>query len=136
MNFETSRNSYSLLSSVADELFMKCEDNPDCIAGELERMDPALRDQLLVSDLLNAWQVFYYYFREDPGPDIREILAFIPAGSLPHGAHIGEIGVFGLTFAVEQTTPVIMITDDERVLERFSGKKAFHEVRVYVEENY
>ena len=50
-----------------------------------------VRNELLVSDLLNAWQVFYYFFRTVPDELVRERLELEPASSLVLGVAIDEI---------------------------------------------
>jgi len=53
----------TLLEMTADDIFADCEDDVVCIAEALEDLDAAMRDELLVSDHLNAYQTFFYYFR-------------------------------------------------------------------------
>ena len=45
----------------------------------------------MVSDLLNAWQVFYYYFRTVPDELVKERMELEPASSLPRGLKIDEV---------------------------------------------
>ena len=47
-----------------------------------DALDPALRNELLVSDLLNAYQAFYYFFRILPDDLVCERLELEPASSL------------------------------------------------------
>jgi hypothetical protein len=66
------------LGRIADQILEKGEDQPDVLANELDLLSPALREELLTSDLLNAFQVFYYLFRQEPG-DLERETAHPPA---------------------------------------------------------
>ena len=60
-------NSYRDLAKIADRLFMQSNDDEEQLASALDSVDEEIRQDLLASDLLNAYQVFYYHFREVPG---------------------------------------------------------------------
>jgi hypothetical protein len=57
---------YEELAALADHLFEACEDDVNCLTRRIAALDPASRNELLVSDLLNAYQVFFYFFRTQP----------------------------------------------------------------------
>ena len=61
MNPDGSPVPYHRLVAVADHLFEECEEDVKCLSHMIDALDPALRNELLVSDLLNAYQVFYYF---------------------------------------------------------------------------
>lgn len=125
---------YPLLAEMADEIFSVCEDDDDCLVSRIAALDDPVRTALLASDLLNAWQVFYWYFREHPGEDIQEILLFTPAGNLRDGISLGETGLFTLGFTVNNDRPEIVVADDLQVLSRFTGKNAWRETLRFMEE--
>ncbi len=115
---------YPELSVIVDKIFESCEDDDDCIVNHLARLDDSVRISLLTSDLMNAWQVFYWYFREQPGKDIMETLLFSPAGNLKRGIAL-ENGIFSFQFSVKNDRPSIVISDDEGVCATFSGQNAW-----------
>ena len=57
-----------------------------CLSGMLDALDTGTRNELLESDLLNAFQVFYYYFRINPDELVKERLELEPASSLHNGS--------------------------------------------------
>ena len=57
---------YSRLVSVADKLLEDADDDVARLARSIDALEQPVRDELLVSDLLNAYQVFYYFFRIEP----------------------------------------------------------------------
>jgi len=123
----------ALLEMTADEIFTDCEDDEVCIAEALEDLDPAMRDELLVSDHLNAYQTFYYYFRQIPDELIQERLILQPASALTDGVLVEEIDLYELIFTVHQGVPLIAISDGDQLLETFEGPHAYTKGRVYAE---
>ncbi|MFY9799660.1 MAG: hypothetical protein WAK10_00245, partial [Methanoregula sp.] len=85
MNSEEHTVPYPELVARADHLFEECEDDVSCLASRLDSLDSEMRYELLVSDLLNSYQVFYYYFRTFPDELISERLELEPASSLIKG---------------------------------------------------
>jgi len=124
---------YQKLIDTADQLFDACEDNVKCLSLRLEALEPTLRNELLVSDLLNAWQVFYYFFRLQPGELIQERLELEPASSLVHGIMIDDIDPLELIFSVTNMEPVIIISDGEHPLVTYKGKTAYAEGLKFME---
>jgi len=61
---------YHELVAIADRLLDECGEDAGLLAEKLDGLVPEMREELLVSDLFNAYQVFYYFFREIPD-DIR-----------------------------------------------------------------
>jgi hypothetical protein len=133
MSPEGSSLPYNALVVLADGLFLECEDDVSCISRRLEELDPARRNELLVSDLLNAYQVFYFYFRSYPDDLVRERLELEPASSLIKGVKIDEVELLDLTFQVKNHEPVIVISDGEHIVSEFTGKKAYSQGMKYLE---
>ncbi|MDD1719118.1 MAG: hypothetical protein LUQ25_03590 [Methanoregulaceae archaeon] len=127
---------YRDLSRLADMLFARSGDDDIRLAAELDSVDPDTRRDLLASDLLNAYQVFYYYFREEPEDLERELLMLQPASVLVPGIILREIDYLTMVFRVERDGPVITITgEDEDVLVNYRGKDAYRRGVQFIDEN-
>jgi hypothetical protein len=129
------RTPYRELSKLADSLFKASGDNEERLAFRLDSVDPDVRSELLVSDLLNAYQVFYYYFREVPDELERERMLLIPASSLDHGIRINEIDYLKVVFRVENGEPVITVADDEQVLANYRGTNAYQSAKQFIDDS-
>lgn len=125
MNPGSSRVPFDELVAAADRLLDTCEDDFDCLAVQLGHLAPEVRDELLVSDLLNAWQVFYYFFRIADDDLLREQLELEPASSLIGGIKIRTNDFLEMILAVREAVPVIAIGDGEKVVAMFSGASAY-----------
>jgi hypothetical protein len=126
--------SYRELSRTVDLLLDKVDEDTDALVRELDNFSPEIRDELFRSDLLNAFQVFYFYFREDPGDLERERLELEPASSLIGGVKIDEIELLGLVFRLDKDDGVISVTDDEQILANFHGKDAYRKAKEFIDE--
>jgi len=104
-----------------------CEDDVECLSVRLDGLEPGVRDELLISDLLNAWQVFYFSFRTDPGALLRERLELEPASELPGFLKIGEIDLYEIFFGMHKNMPWIVVTDGEKTVASFAGRSAYEE---------
>lgn len=124
---------YKTLVTLADTLFEQCEDDESCLSSMLDALDPLIRNELLESDLLNAFQVFHYYFRINPDELVRERLELEPASSLITGVKIDEIDLVDLIFSVKNHEPTILVSDGESVLQTFKGKTAYAQGLKYIE---
>jgi len=124
---------YQDLVAIAERLFDACEDDVRCISRMIETLDPASRNELLVSDLLNAFQVFFYFFRTMPDELTQERLELEPASSLVHGIKLDEIDLLELIFSVQDKKPVIVISDGEHPLVTYEGKSAYADGMKYIE---
>jgi len=124
---------YQDLVAIAERLFDACEDDVRCISRMIETLDPASRNELLVSDLLNAFQVFFYFFRTMPDELTQERLELEPASSLVHGIKLDEIELLELIFSVQDKKPVIVISDGEHPLVTYEGKSAYADGMKYIE---
>jgi hypothetical protein len=124
---------YRDLAAIADRLFEESGDDEERLSAALDRVAPDVRSQLLISDLLNAYQVFYYFFRETPDPEVFERLILESASGLTSGIFLDEIDLFELIFRLESGEPVIAITDGEAVLAVFRGTGAYRQGLAYTE---
>ena len=133
MNPDGSTVPYHTLVALADHLFEECEDDVRCLSHRIDALDSNLRHELLVSDLLNAYQVFYYFFRILPDELVGERLELEPASSLTRGVKIDEVELLDLVFSVKDNEPVIMVSDGEHPLVTFTGKTAYTDGLKYIE---
>jgi hypothetical protein len=133
MNSDGSSFPYPELVAIADRLFEKCEDDVACLASRMDMLDAEIRNELLVSDILNSYQVFYYYFRTCPDELVCERLELEPASSLLKGVKIDEVELLELFFAVKNHEPVIIVSDGENALFTFKGKNAYTDGLKYLE---
>jgi hypothetical protein len=133
MNPDGSPVPYHTLVALADHLFEECEDDVKCLSHMIDALDSVMRNELLVSDLLNAYQVFYYFFRILPDDLVRERLELEPASSLTSGVKIDDVELLDLIFAVKNHEPVIIVSDGEHSLITYKGKTAYAEGLKYIE---
>ena len=124
---------YQDLVALTEHIFDACEDDVRCISRRIETLDPASRNELLVSDLLNAFQAFYYFFRTMPDELTQERLELEPASSLVHGIKLDEIDLLELLFAIKDKKPVIIVSDGEHPLATYEGKSAYADGLKYIE---
>lgn len=123
------------LAEIADQLFEESGDDEEELAGLLDRIDPALVRGLITSDYLNAYQTFFYFFRENPGELEKERLILEPASAVLYGVPFKEIDLVELIFLVRDGTPHILLSDGETVLAELSGSDAYRDAIGYVEES-
>jgi hypothetical protein len=133
MNPAVSSVPYPDLVAAADRLLEDCEGDVECLAIRLGSLAPEVRDELLVSDLLNAWQVFFYFFRTSGDDLLCELLELEPASALIGGIKIRETDFLEMIVAVHDANPVIAISDGEKVVATFSGKTAFRQGLAFME---
>lgn len=124
---------YQELAATADHLFSECEDDVRCLSRRIDGLEPDTRNELLVSDLLNSWQVFYYYFRTEPDELTKEKLELEPASSLIDGIKLDEIELLELIFSVKNQKPVIIVSDGEKTLVTWEGRAAYSDALKYIE---
>jgi hypothetical protein len=131
MNPGPSQESYRSLVAIADRILEACEDDVECIAAHIGNLEPPVRDELITSDLLNAWQVFWYCFRTDPGIDLREMMELESASALVNGLKLGEIDLLELHFGIREHRPVIAVFNGEKTVVAFEGKDAYRDAITY-----
>jgi hypothetical protein len=133
MDTENPAPSFSELVRIADCLLDESGEDEDALMRRLETLPGPVRNELLVSDLLNAWQVFYYFFRTVPDELVRERLELEPASSLVEGVEIDEIELLTRVFLVKNSIPTIIVTDGKDPLKTFSGASAVADSQTYIE---
>ena len=133
MNPALSRVPFTELVATADRMLEDCEDNYECLAVRLDNLAPEVRDELLVSDLLNAWQVFYFFFRTAGDDLLREQLELEPASSLIGGIKIRQNDFLEMIAGVRDGKPVIAISDGEKIVAAFSGSSAYKQGLEFME---
>jgi hypothetical protein len=133
MDIAESRDSYSALTDLVDRLLEDCEDDVECLAVRIGGMEPDIQRELLVSDLLNAYQVFFFFFRTADDELLRDRLELEPASALQNGIKINEADFLEMIFFVRDAKPVIAISDGEKVIATFSGSSAFSQGREFME---
>ena len=121
------------LVALADKILEECDEDVALLATRIGSLDADVRNELMVSDLLNAWQVFYYYFRTVPDELVKERMELEPASSLLRGLKIDEVEFLELFFIMKDHKPLIVISDGEKPVATFSGRNAFSDGRAYLE---
>jgi hypothetical protein len=122
------------LGLIADRILEKGEDQPEVLADELDQLSPAIREELFTSDLMNAFQVFYYFFREDPGDLERERLTLQPASALATGVMMSENDLFEVIFSFDGVEPLFSVSDGEQVIARYHGTSSYKKVLQFLGE--
>jgi hypothetical protein len=123
---------YSQLVALADQLLEECDEDVDRLVQRFEALAPEVRNDLFSSDLFNAYQVFYYFFRQHPDELVKERMELEPASVLLHGLKIEEIELLELYFVLREGKPIIMISDGDRAVATFSGRTAFADGMEYL----
>ncbi|RPI37168.1 MAG: hypothetical protein EHM53_11235 [Methanoregulaceae archaeon] len=121
------------LAALADRLLEESDEDVERLAKKIGSLDAEMRNELMVSDLLNAWQVFYYYFRTVPDELVKERMELEPASSLPRGLKIDEVEFLELFFVMRDHKPLIVVSDGEKAVATFSGGNAYSDGMAYLE---
>ncbi len=124
--------SYRDLRVIADRILEDGEDDPEALALSLGHLPQEIREELLVSDLLNAWQVFYYFFREDPGDLELNRLILEPASALTTGVFVTGIDDYEISFRVDTGEPVVSVLLGSDTVAEFLGKTAYRQALQFV----
>ncbi|MDO8871176.1 MAG: hypothetical protein Q7V05_00385 [Methanoregula sp.] len=124
---------YSRLVAVVDQLLEDADEDIAHLARSIDALEQPMRDELLVSDQLNAYQVFYYFFRIEPDMLVQELLDLEPASSLISGLKIEETDLLEMFFGIRNAMPVIVISDGDKVVATFSGKSAYGQGLLFLE---
>lgn len=115
---------YVELAALADQILAEADEDDARLATLLDGIADDVRHELLTSDLLNAYQVYYYYFREYPGDLPEDRLMLASASETLRGVLLDEVDIFELVFKVEKSGPMIVVTDGEKEYGRFTGPGA------------
>ena len=129
------RTPYRELAKIADSLFLASGDDNERLASHLDAIDAGLRRELFESDLLNAYQVFYYFFRESPGDLEKERMILTPASLLARGMVLREIDYLEVLFSMDAGEPLITVRDDEQVLAHYRGRTAYRDAMQFIDES-
>ena len=133
MSPDSSPAQFAGLVALTDRLLEESDDDVVRLAEKIGSLDADVRNELMVSDLLNAWQVFYYYFRTVPDELVKERMELEPASSLPRGLKIDEVEFLELLFVMKDHKPLILISDGEKIIATFSGGNAYADGMEYLE---
>ncbi len=133
MSPDSSPVQFARLVALTDKLLEESDDDVARLATKIGSLDADVRNELMVSDLLNAWQVFYYYFRTVPDELVKERMELEPASSLSRGLKIDEVEFLELFFVMKDHKPLIVISDGEKPVATFSGRNAFSDGMKYLE---
>ena len=120
------------LVAIADNLLEDADDDLVLLARGIEGVEEPVRNELLVSDQLNAYQVFYYFFRTVPDMFVQELLDLEPASSLINGLKIEETDLLEMLFVIQDAKPFIVIRDGDKTVATFSGKSAYEQGREFL----
>jgi hypothetical protein len=124
---------YPELVALADKLLEESGEDVARLAAQIGALDADVRNELMVSDLLNAWQVFYYYFRTVPEELVKERMELEPASGLLRGLKIDEVEFLELVFVMKDHKPLIVVSDGEKPVATFSGSTAYVNGMNYLE---
>ena len=126
---------YFELAELADRILAISEEDAAELATILDDVDEDVRNELLVSDFLNAYQVFWYFFRYEPDVLPAERLMLSSASSLSRGVLVEERDLFLILFRVTDAQPEMLVSDGEEVLKVFRGKSAYRDAAEWAENN-
>lgn len=126
---------YFELAELADRILAISEDDAAELATILDDVDEDVRNELLVSDFLNAYQVFWYFFRYEPEILAGERLMLSSASSLSHGVLFEERDLFQILFRVTDAQPEMVVSDGVEVLKVFRGKNAYRDAAEWADSN-
>ena len=132
MHTNPAKISYPELVALADDLLASCEEDLGCLVTKIDNLPAEIRSELIVSDLLNASQTFYYFFRILPGVLAWERMELEPASALVNGLLIEECELLELHFLVRENKPVMIVSDGEQALATFSGRRSYEEGMEYI----
>lgn len=124
---------YPELVALVDSILDECDEDVPCIVKKLDALDEETRNELLVSDLLNAYQVFYFMFRTEPDILTRERMDLEPASILMRGLKIEETDLLEMYFVIKGAIPIIIIHDGDKAVATFSGKPAYGHGRTFMQ---
>lgn len=128
-------NQNANLAGIADELLDYADDDDERLVRGISELTPVVRSELLISDFLNAYQVYIYLFGEIPDELIIDRLLLQPASSLEKGTLIEEIGLVELIFLVQGESPVVQVRIEKEILATFKGRDA-HQLAIRFAEDF
>ena len=125
---------YADLAILAEKILEESGDEDERIADILDTIDPLVRNELLLSDFLNAYQVFYFFFRVRLEDIPREKLILTPASELEQGVTVEDLDLWQIIFMVRNGVPLVGVGDGENLIATFTGQESYHQARRYSEE--
>lgn len=126
---------YRDLAKLADSLFKASGDDEEHLASHLDTISADLRRELFMSDLLNAYQVFYYFFRESPGALEKERMILTPASLLVKGVVLREVDYLEVILSLDGDEPLITVRDEEQVLAHYRGTSGYRDAMQFIDES-
>lgn len=128
---------YFELAELADRILAISDDDAAELADVLDDVDEDVRNELLVSDFLNAYQVFWYFYRYEPEILAGERLMLASASSLAtsSGVLFEERDLFIIRFRIMDTQPEMLVSDGEDVLMVFRGRNAYSDAAAWADSN-
>ena len=128
---------YFELAKLADRILAICDDDVGELAAILDDVDEDVRNELLVSDFLNAYQVFWYFYRYEPEILAGERLMLSSASSLATTAGVlfEERDLYFIRFLIVDAQPEMLVSDGEEVLAVFRGKNAYRDAAAWADSN-
>jgi hypothetical protein len=120
------------LAVLADRVLQIAGEDASRLAEVLDTLDPDARAALLDSDLLNAFQLFYYHFRTVPDPLAQDRLLLHAAQDARGGILMEGDKDLDVYFLVRDGAPVMEVREADQVLACFDGKDAYRRVRVFL----
>jgi hypothetical protein len=126
---------YFELAELADRILTISDDDAAKLVSVLDELDEGVRNELLVSDFLNAYQVFWYFFRYEPEILAAERLMLSSASSLSAGVLIEERDIYEILFRVTDALPEMLVTDGEEALMVFRGTNSYWDAVEWVDSN-
>lgn len=125
---------YADLAILAEKILEESGDEDERIADILDTIDPLVRNELLLSDFFNAYQVFYFFFRVRLEDIPREKLILTPASELEQGVTVEDLDLWQIIFMVRNGVPLVGVGDGENLIATFTGQESYHQARRYSEE--
>jgi len=116
---------YYELAELADKILALADENYEYLCEVLDDLDEELRNEMLNSDFLNAYQVFYFFFRQKPEEIVEDRLLLASASELKKGLKIDDYSLLEINFRVEENEGIITVSDGDRELKKFYGKSAY-----------
>ena len=126
---------YFELAELADRILTISDDDAAKLVSVLDELDEGVRNELLVSDFLNAYQVFWYFFRYEPEILAAERLMLSSASSLSAGVLIEERDIYEILFRVADALPEMLVTDGEEALMVFRGTNSYRDAVEWADSN-
>lgn len=115
------------LAELADQILDIADEDYDHLSSIIDDLNEELKKEILLSDFLHAYQVFYYFFRKNPEEIVIDRLMLEPASSLENGIFIDKYDIFELWFIIEENEGIIYVSDGEKILKKFKGRTAYDE---------